>query len=86
MARTVGLVFKSVENVENTEKTLEDLTVAQLKEKATALGLNFANNIKKDALIALIEDAENAPETPEVDPEETETPDENPEVNPDGEE
>ena len=80
MARTVGLVFKSVENVENTEKTLEDLTVAQLKEKATALGLNFANNIKKDALIALIEDAENAPETPE------ENPDVNPELDPDGEE
>lgn len=84
MARTVGLVFKGVENVENhgenTSNALVELTVAQLKEKATALGLEFANNIKKDDLISLIENAEKAPETPDVNP------DENPELDPDGEE
>lgn len=84
MARTVGLVFKGVENVENhgenTENTLKELSYTDLKSKATALGLEFNGNIKKDDLIALIEKAEKAAETPDVNP------DENPELDPDGEE
>ena len=80
MARTVGLVFKGVENVENhgenTANAPVELNMAQLKEKATALGITFAGNISKVKLMELIEDAEKAAETP----------DENPEVVPDGEE
>ena len=74
MGKIVGLVFKSVENAP------KEPTIAELKEKATALGLTFAGNISKANLTALIEEAEKVPETPE------ETTKETTEVVPDGEE
>ena len=97
--KTVGLVFKDnkkiayknnktveiVEKpVENPEKTPVEPTMAELKEKATALGLDFKGNISKAALKALIEDAEKAAE---LDPEGEKSEGEgNPELDPEGDE
>lgn len=64
MGKVVGLVFKSAESNANAPK---EPTMAELKEKATALGLEFKGNISKADLTALIEEAEKAA-TPEVNP------------------
>lgn len=78
MARTVGLVFKKDE----TEKATAEPTMAELKEKATALGLKFSGNISKANLTALIENAEKAAAEPEGE----KAPEGTPELDPDGEE
>lgn len=53
-------VEKVEKPVENPEKAPTEPTLAELKEKATALGITFKGNVSKAELTALIEDAEKA--------------------------
>lgn len=71
--RTVGLTFKDEKKVDKVQKPVDNTgnapiepTMAELKEKAKSLGLEFKGNISKADLKALIEDAE---KSPELDPE-----------------
>lgn len=55
-------------SVENTGNAPAEPSYAELKEKATALGITFKGNVSKAELITAIEDAEKAAATPPATP------------------
>ena len=61
-----------VTNPENNSKNNEeDIELKQLREQAKDLGIKGAHSMKKETLIAKIEEAEKADNTEDEDPEET---------------